>query len=157
MWLMKQQLLVCLKIDVCDFECCSEINLYNVVIILMLCKMVLLESLFIPWESTPVISVVVLQNSMDLLEGDPDSCDESFGTCTLGGNRVTSIEAERSSHITNEEDQEPVTIPAIKTEPNISCVHVVSVTNISYRVYIDVGAPIFKCFVKEILTLGNLF
>jgi hypothetical protein len=94
---------------------------------------------------------------MDLLQNVPGSCGESCGTCMLGGNEVTSIEAERVSRITDEGDQEPETIPAIKTEPNISCVHVVSVTNISYRLYIDVGAPIFKCFVKEILTLGNLF
>jgi hypothetical protein len=96
-----------------------------------------------------LISVVVLQNSMDLLQDDPGSCDESCGTCMLGGNEVTSIQAERVSHITDEEDQEPETISAIKTEPNISCVHVVSVTHVSYRVYIDVGAPIFKCLCER--------
>ena len=31
-----------------------------------------------------------------------------------------SAEAERVSHITEEEDQEQTTIPAIKTEPNVS-------------------------------------
>jgi len=107
--------------------------------------MILMEPWIMSWDGTAVISVVGLQNNMDLLEGDRDSCDESFGTCTLGGNRVTSIEAERSLNITNEEDQVPVTIPAIKTEPNASCVHVVSVTHISYRLYTDLGSPISKC------------
>jgi len=74
---------------------------------------------------------------MDLLQGDPGSCDESFGTCILVGNEVIGIEAERVSHVTDEEDQEPATIPAIKTEPKISCVHVVSVTHVSCRLYTD--------------------
>ena len=57
---------------------------------------------------------------MDLLQGEPGSCDDSCGTCTLDEKKLTSIEAERVSHLTNEEDQEPATIPAIKTEPNVS-------------------------------------
>ena len=82
---------------------------------------------------------------MDLLQGDPGSCDKSFGTCTLGGNEVIGIEAERMSHVTYEEDQVPATIPAIKTEPNVSSVHVVSVTHVSCWRYADLGAPISKC------------
>jgi hypothetical protein len=82
---------------------------------------------------------------MDLLQGDPGSCDESFGTCTLGGYEVIGIEAESLSHVIDKDDQEPMTIPAIKTEPNVRCVHVVSVTHVSYRLYTDLGAPISKC------------
>ena len=67
-----------------------------------------------------MISVVVSQNSMDLVQGEPGSCDESGGTYMLDGNRVSSIAAERLSHITDKEDQEPSTIPAIKTDPNVS-------------------------------------
>ena len=67
-----------------------------------------------------MISVFVLQNSMDLVQGEPGSCDESGGTYMLDGNRVTSIASERLSHITDEEDQEPSTIPAIKAYPNVS-------------------------------------
>jgi len=60
---------------------------------------------------------------------------------------VTSIEAERVSDISEVADQETVTIPAIKTEPNVSCVPVVSVTHISYRLYPELPAPIsvFPC------------
>jgi hypothetical protein len=69
-----------------------------------------------------VISVVVLQNSMDLRKGE---CCSSSDTCvipTLDGNQVAGIEAERVSSVT-EEDQESMTIPEIKTEAKVSCVH----------------------------------
>jgi hypothetical protein len=82
---------------------------------------------------------------MDLLHGEPGSCDESCGTCTLRGNMVTRIETERVSHITDQKDQEPATNPAIKTEPNVSCVPVVSVKLISYKLYTCLGAPITEC------------
>jgi hypothetical protein len=39
----------------------------------------------------------------------------------LDGNMVASTEAQRISHVTEEEDQEPTTITAIKTEPNVVC------------------------------------
>jgi len=79
-----------------------------------------------------VISVVVLQNSMDLLNSGPGSSKETRVTSTVDGKEVTGIEAERLSDISEVADQEAVTISAIKTEPNVSCVPVVSVTHISY-------------------------
>jgi len=79
-----------------------------------------------------VISVVVLQNSMDLLNSEPGSSNETRVTSTADGKEVTGIEAERAPDISEVADQETVTIPAIKTEPNVSCVPVVSVTHISY-------------------------
>ena len=82
-----------------------------------------------------VISVVVLQNHMDLLKGELGSSNKTCVTSTLDGNTVASIEAEMVSDITEEEDQEPRTIPVIKTEPNESCVPEVSVTKIWYRLY----------------------
>jgi hypothetical protein len=91
-----------------------------------------------------VIIVVVLQNNMDLLKGELCSSNKTCVTSTLVGNTVTSIEAERVSHVTEEEDQEPTTIPAIKTEPSESCVPVVSVTQISYRLYLEC-LPLSHC------------
>jgi hypothetical protein len=41
-------------------------------------------------------------------------------TSTLAGNEVMFIEAERLSHIREEEDGEPRTYPVIKTEPNVT-------------------------------------
>ena len=79
-----------------------------------------------------MISVVVLQNSMDLLNSGPGSSKETRVTSTVDGKEVTGIEAERLSDISEVADQEAVTISAIKTEPNVSCVPVVSVTHISY-------------------------
>ena len=98
-----------------------------------------------------MISVVVLQNGMDIVQGEPGSSDESCGTCTLGGNRVTSIEAERVSYITDKVDEEL----AIKTEPNVSCVSVVSVTQISYRRYADLPSAVSVSACEINMTLGN--
>jgi len=78
-----------------------------------------------------VISVVVLQNTMDLLNSEPGSSNETQVTSTVGGKEVTGIEAKSVSDISEVADQE-TKVPAIKTEPNVSCVPVVSVTHISY-------------------------
>ena len=82
-----------------------------------------------------MISVVVLQNSKDLLKGELDSSNKTYATSTVDGNEANDIEAERVLDITEDEDQDPTTITVIKTESNVSCVPVVSVTHISYRLY----------------------
>jgi len=92
-----------------------------------------------------VISVVVLQNSMDLLNSELGSSNETRVTSTVDGNEVIGVEAERVSHISEVVDQETTAIPAIKTEPNVSCMPVVSVTHISYRLYPELPAPISVC------------
>ena len=74
-----------------------------------------------------MISVVVLQNSMDLLKGEVGSSAETCGTSAAVGKEVTGVEAERGSVIKEEEDQELWTIPVIKTEPEVSFVRVVTV------------------------------
>ena len=86
-----------------------------------------------------MISVVVLQNGMDLMQSVPGSCNESCVTCMLDAN-----EAERLS-VTSEVADQEMTIPAIKMEPNVSCVPVVSVTHISYRLYPELPAPLSLC------------
>jgi len=73
-----------------------------------------------------VISVVVLQSSMDLLRGELRSTSETDVISTLVGKEVTGIEAERVINI-KEEDKEPTIIPLIKTEPKVSGVPVVNV------------------------------
>ena len=82
-----------------------------------------------------MISVVVLQNSMDLLKGELDSSNKTCATSTVDGKEAIGVEADRILDITEEEDQEPTTITVIKTESNVSCVPVVSVMHISYRLY----------------------
>ena len=89
-----------------------------------------------------MISVVVLQNSMDLLKGELGSSNKTCVTSALDGNTMASVEAEMVSHVTEEKDQEPPTIPAIKTEPLESFEFVVSVTQISYRLYPELPALI---------------
>ena len=93
-----------------------------------------------------MISVVVLQNHMDLLKGEFGSSNKTCGTSTLDGNSVVSIEAEMVSHvIEEEEDQDQTTIPAIKTEPIESSMPVVSVTKISYRLYRELPDHVSYC------------
>ena len=67
-----------------------------------------------------MISVVVLQNSMNLLRGERGSSTETCVTSTVNGKKVTGVEAERVSYIRKEQGQEPTTIPEIKTEPKVS-------------------------------------
>jgi hypothetical protein len=74
---------------------------------------------------------------MDLLQGEPGSCNKTRVTSILDGNEVFAIEAERVTDISDVADQENMTIPAVKTEPDICNVPVVSVTHISYRLYAD--------------------
>jgi len=111
----------------------------------MLSKMVLVDPFFMSWDGIAVISVVVLQNHMDLLKGELDSSNKTCVTSTLDGNTVASMVAEMVSHVTEEEDQEQTTIPVIKTEPNESCVPMVSVTPISYGLYRELLAHISLC------------
>jgi hypothetical protein len=69
-----------------------------------------------------VISVVVLQNGMNLQKGERGSCSDTCVISTVDGNHVTGTEAERVTSATAEEDQEPTTIAEIKTEPSVSVV-----------------------------------
>jgi len=91
-----------------------------------------------------VISVVVLQNSMDLLIGEPGSSDDKRVTPTPIGHELISIEAERVSDISEVSDQE-TTIPTIKLEPNVSGGPVVSVTHISCEPYLNWSSPVSVC------------
>ena len=74
-----------------------------------------------------MISVMVLQNRMDLLQGEFGTSSKTCVTSTFNGNKVTGIEAERVTHIQEEEGQETRIIPVIKREPKVSGVPVVSV------------------------------
>jgi hypothetical protein len=71
--------------------------------------------------------VVGLQNSVDLLQCERGSSSKTRVASTIIGNEVTSIEAETVCRVREEEDQEPMTIPEIKTEPEVSVVPVVRV------------------------------
>ena len=74
-----------------------------------------------------MISVMVLQNRMDLLKDEIDSSSKTCVKSTHNGNKVTGIEAESVTCVQEEEDQEPMIIPVIKTEPKVCGVPVVSV------------------------------
>ena len=74
-----------------------------------------------------MISVVVLQNPMDLLQCELGSSRKTCVTSSINGNEMTITDAETVSHTTEEVDQEAMTIPEIKTEPKVSAVPVVRV------------------------------
>jgi hypothetical protein len=82
---------------------------------------------------------------MDLPKGELGSSNKTCVTSALDGNTMASTEAKRVSHVTKEEEQVPPTIPAIKTEPFESFEFVVSVTQISYRLYPEWPALISLC------------
>jgi len=82
---------------------------------------------------------------MNLLKGERGSSSETCVTSGLDINEVTGVEAERVSVVKVEEDQEGKTIPIIKTEPKVSCVPVVSVTHISYRLHPELPAALSVC------------
>jgi len=86
---------------------------------------------------------------MDLLKGELGSSDRSFVKATIHGNTVANMQCEMVSHVTEEGDQEAMTIQSIKTEPIESCVPVVSVTQISYGIYPELLAPISLCCCKR--------
>jgi len=81
---------------------------------------------------------------MGLLKGELGASNKYCVTSTVG-NTVASIKAEMISHVREEEDKERTTIPAIKTERNESCLPVVSVTEISYRLYRELPAHMSEC------------
>ena len=82
-----------------------------------------------------MISVLVLQNQMYLLQGEPGSCSETS---------VTSPHVERVSDITEEDLEERTKVPVIKTEPKVSCVCGECVC-ISYRLYPELPATLSVC------------
>ena len=103
-----------------------------------------------------MINVVVLQNSMDLQKSELGSSGKKCATSTLDGNEAIGVEAEGVLDITEEEDQEPTTITVMKTEPNVSCVPVVSVTHISYRLYPELPSNVSVCSCETNILLQRM-
>jgi hypothetical protein len=81
---------------------------------------------------------------MALLNSEPGSSTESRVTSVLVENEVIGVEAERVSDISEVANQDTTT-PAIRTQPSVSCVPVVSITHISYRLYPEMPAPVSVC------------
>jgi hypothetical protein len=61
-----------------------------------------------------------------------------------GETSVMSAEVERVNDITEEEEQERMTFPVIKTEPEVSCV-CGECMHISYRLYRELAALLSVC------------
>jgi hypothetical protein len=67
--------------------------------------------------------IMVLQNCMDFLKGEPDS---SSRTCITShnGNRVIDVKVEEVSDTQEVEDPLLITLPGIKSEREVSCAYV---------------------------------
>ena len=70
--------------------------------------------------STTVITVVLLQNCVDLLSGELGLC----ATSSEVGNEVIRVQLEGISDVTEEENQEPMTSSLIRTDPGVSVMSV---------------------------------
>ena len=68
------------------------------------------------WEGTAVISLVVLENSMDLPNREAGSTNETLVTSEHDGNEVFGIEDETLYDISEDSDHKTTTISAVKTE-----------------------------------------
>jgi hypothetical protein len=82
---------------------------------------------------------------MDLVKGELGSCTETGVTSAVDVSGVIGTEAERVCDIKEEEEHEPMTIPKIKMEPNVSCVPVVSVMHVSCMLCPELTAGISIC------------
>jgi hypothetical protein len=78
-------------------------------------------------EDRTVISLVVLQNSMDLLEDEVGSCSKRYATSTADGNETVDREADRVLDIRGEGDQDQTAITTTNTEPKLNILPMVSV------------------------------
>jgi hypothetical protein len=77
---------------------------------------------------TAVIVVVVLQGSLDLLDGELGSYSGTGVTSAVEGNEVPGVEVESMSRMPEVADQGPMTVPETQTEHSVSCVTVVLLT-----------------------------
>ena len=59
--------------------------------------------------------MAVLQNCMDFVEGETDSCPETFVTCDVGGFEEVNIKVEEAIDI-KDEIPEATSFPPIRTE-----------------------------------------
>jgi hypothetical protein len=80
---------------------------------------------------------------MELVNGELGVSTERCVTSNVDRNGVTGVAAEGISDI-KEEDQEPTTIPEIKTEPEVSCMALVIVMHILYRLYPELHVLVKK-------------
>jgi hypothetical protein len=82
---------------------------------------------------------------MDLPKDKIGPCSETCVMSAHESNEVTGINVERVTDMTEEEDQDPAKIPVIKTEPQVSCMSLVGVTHISYRLYPEFPLTMSVC------------
>jgi hypothetical protein len=95
-------------------------------------------------EENTIYVYIIRAFSFSLKYIELGSSDEPHVASTLDGKEAIGIEAGRVSDKSEVVGQE-MTIPAIKTEPNVNCAPVVSVTHISYRLYPELPPLISVC------------
>jgi hypothetical protein len=69
--------------------------------------------------NTTAITVVLLQNCMDLRSGELGSHSGMCATSAEVGNEVISVQFEGVTEVTGQEDCEPMTSSLIRTDPGV--------------------------------------
>ena len=83
-----------------------------------------------------MVSVVVLQTSVDLPNVELGSCTGMFVTSSRDENELTFIKVEEVTDRTEEEEPEPKTSAGVRTDPEVSCIlSVESISQISRIMY----------------------
>jgi hypothetical protein len=68
-----------------------------------------------------IISVVVLQNSVDLLKVEPHPYSEAGVTSIRDGNEVIGVRFEQVTDIKNGQEEEQMLYPAMEAEREVCC------------------------------------
>ena len=83
-----------------------------------------------------MVSVVVLQTSVDLPNVELGSCTGMFVTSSRDENELTFIKVEEVTDRTEEEEPEPKTSAGVRTDPEVSCIlSLESISQISRIMY----------------------
>jgi hypothetical protein len=65
--------------------------------------------------------MVILQNCLDVLRGEQESCTETCSQSSGGGKQFVFVNVDDDAVIKWQEDPEPTTSTAIKNDPLVSC------------------------------------
>jgi len=76
--------------------------------------------------------MLVLQNCMDISKHEPGLCSETCHTSSGDCNQIIGIKVEEVISIKEENGPEPISLPIIKTEHEVSCTSVCPLLCTSY-------------------------
>jgi hypothetical protein len=105
-------------------QSCKKVNVYVALVIsLMQCKMFIMNYVLFHVKrdhSQDCNSMMVLQDCMDVVKGDPGSCNEACSESSDDGNQVYGLKIEEDTDIKEEDDSEQINCPVTGTESEVS-------------------------------------